>query len=599
MSPNRHFPTGSDEGLAEAKKLVTNAARSGAHSLDLSGLGLTNLPEEIFTSKKYNFENLHSLILRFNKLTEIPIEFNSFPNLINIDISSNQLSDFPNTIPQFVKLKRLLCNHNQFEVLPEMIGQLNLLEELDLHWNKLIALPESIGQLSNLKTLKVGYSQLTALPGTIGQLSNLKLLMVGYNRLATLPETIGHLTALGTLDIERNQLTTLPKAIGGLLNLKSLKVGENRLTMLPETIGSLIHLQTLWLNNNQLAALPEPIGQLTSLAWLRLDRNLLTALPETIGRLSNLETLNLTHNQLTTLPETIGELSELSSLWLSHNRLTCLPKTIVKLSKVSEFYINGNPLLPNIEQALDNGGLRALAATIDKASSSAAPQPFVRPFPKPEAVFAAPVERYARHLHPLVSIDLAVVDPALSGWIHLVSPIEPCDGYLGDSGREHWGPYLQPNWIGFRLTSEHRYELLGDFRFFGVENTGGEESYSGAVEELQEFYEEMHASFAEHKAAYLENGQVCRIRKSGSPRRVAVLSNLGGEAPMANMTWSKVPGAAFSYSDTDRAPRTADGRLYKFIAAVPGRNYRSSGADLILLFYDPVERIALQTFVFT
>lgn len=44
---------------------------------------------------------------------------------------------------------------------------------------------------------------------------------------------------------------------------------------------------------------------------------------------------------------------------------------------------------------------------------------------------------------------------------------------------------------------------------------------------------------------------------------------------------------------------TRDGRSYRFIAAVPGWHYRASGADSILLYYDPVERIVLKTFVFT
>jgi len=226
------------------------------------------------------------------------------------------------------------------------------------------------------------------------------------------------------------------------------------------------------------------------------------------------------------------------------------------------------------------------------------PQPFLKPFPAAETVFAEPVERYARHLHPLVSIDMSAVDPALSGWIHLVSPIEPCDGYLGDSGKEGWGPYLQPNWIGFRLTSEHRYELLGDFRFFALENTRGKEAYRGAREEIAEFYEEQHESFAVHKAAFQKTGQVCLIDLTGNPKPVAALSRLGGVAPVGNMHWSKVKGAAFTYSDEDKAPRTRDGRLYRFIASVPAWHYRGSGADEILLYYDPVECIVLESFVF-
>ena len=225
------------------------------------------------------------------------------------------------------------------------------------------------------------------------------------------------------------------------------------------------------------------------------------------------------------------------------------------------------------------------------------PQPFLKPFPDPRTAFADPVARYERRLNALVSIDLSAVSQDLSGWIHLVSPIEPYDGLLGLDTTEYWGPYLQQNWIGFRLTPEHRYELLGDFRFFQIED---EVSQANLLQEysLEKHYHDQHASFAEKKAQYLATGQIGKIPQRGGSSPMPALSYLGGEAPAINLVWSNVPGAAFTYSDADKAPRTADGRLYRFIAAVPGWHYRSAGADAILLYYDPVERVALETFVF-
>lgn len=227
------------------------------------------------------------------------------------------------------------------------------------------------------------------------------------------------------------------------------------------------------------------------------------------------------------------------------------------------------------------------------------PQPFLRPFPTAETVFVDPVARYERHLSPLVSIDLSAVDPGLSGWVHLVSPIEPEDGCLGDHGKEGWGRYLQPNWIAFRLTHDHRYELLGDFRFFGIENIGGTLLYPGAQEGLTDWYEKQHASFAATRAAFKETGQVIGFIGSRGQRPVAALEQLGGEAPVGNMIWQQMPDSAFTYDDDDTAPRTHDGRLYRFIASVPGWHYRASGADNILLYYDPVERTVLETFDYT
>ena len=221
------------------------------------------------------------------------------------------------------------------------------------------------------------------------------------------------------------------------------------------------------------------------------------------------------------------------------------------------------------------------------------PQPFLKAFPRPEAVFVEPVARYRRLLDPLVSIRLSAIDPGLSGWVHLLSPIEPYDGYLGDLRKEYWGPYLQRNWIAFRTGADDRYELLGDFRFFEAEAAEAEKGY------LRDHYDEQHASFSASKAAFAKSGQVCRVSRGQEPTPVPALSQLGGIPQVGNMIWEDVPGAAFTYLDGDAAPMTRDGRSYRFIAAVPGWHYRASGADSILLYYDPVERIVLETFVFT
>lgn len=40
----------------------------------------------------------------------------------------------------------------------------------------------------------------------------------------------------------------------------------------------------------------------------------------------------------------------------------------------------------------------------------------------------------------------------------------------------------------------------------------------------------------------------------------------------------------------------ADGARFRFVAGVTGWEYRAMGADRILLFYEPVSRVALLTF---
>jgi hypothetical protein len=80
---------------------------------------------------------------------------------------------------------------------------------------------------------------------------------------------------------------------------------------------------------------------------------------------------------------------------------------------------------------------RAVNAQVERTSRNYVilPQPFLKPFPDPRTVFADPVARYERRLNALVSIDLSTLSQDLSGWIHLVSPIEPYDGLVGQYQR--------------------------------------------------------------------------------------------------------------------------------------------------------------------
>ena len=46
------YPKGSAEGLAEARRRIAEAKRNGAEELDIRGLGLTEIPEELSSPSK-------------------------------------------------------------------------------------------------------------------------------------------------------------------------------------------------------------------------------------------------------------------------------------------------------------------------------------------------------------------------------------------------------------------------------------------------------------------------------------------------------------------------------------------------------------------
>lgn len=279
--------------LQEAERRIREAAEEDAPALDLSHLGLTDIPDAVFTLR----------------------------SLRDLNLSGNPLGR-----------------------LPEAIGELGLLEHLDLDGNGLTSLPDAIGQLSRLRLLDVSMNQLVVLPETIEQLTQLELLFIRGNRLTALPQNVGCLTALQRLDISGNPINALPEAIGKLTQLKFFYAWSTGLAELPDSIGNLTQLEHLSVWNNQLTVLPGVIGQLTQLQQLDVSGNWLTTLPASLGQLAQLQRLDVSRNQLTTLPDAIAALPALRDLDLAENALTTLPDTL-RDAPLDSLMLQGNPAL--------------------------------------------------------------------------------------------------------------------------------------------------------------------------------------------------------------------------------------------------------------
>jgi Leucine-rich repeat (LRR) protein len=168
--------------MQTALQRIQLAKETNAISLDLSGLGLNDLPAELF---------------ELSSLTELYL-------------GNNQLLAIPKEIGQLSSLTTLYLNFNQLVNIPKEIGQLSSLTELDLCNNKLIKIPKEIGQLSSVTRLCLSHNQLKDIPKEIGQLSSLTELNLSNNQLENIPKEIGQLSSLITLYLWNNQLTSLP-----------------------------------------------------------------------------------------------------------------------------------------------------------------------------------------------------------------------------------------------------------------------------------------------------------------------------------------------------------------------------------------------------
>lgn len=110
---------------------------------------------------------------------------------------------------------------------------------------------------------------------------------------------------------------------------------------------------------------------------------------------------------------------------------------------------------------------------VDASEEITGTDPRLTVLPDPESVFATDQPWLTRLLHPLVAIDLAGVDPSLSGQGYLISPVEPEEGLLGE-GREHTGEFAAENWLAFHIQDDGRWRYLGDRRFFALEDAAAQ-----------------------------------------------------------------------------------------------------------------------------
>ncbi|WP_338581287.1 hypothetical protein [Pseudomonas sp. MAG733B] len=226
------------------------------------------------------------------------------------------------------------------------------------------------------------------------------------------------------------------------------------------------------------------------------------------------------------------------------------------------------------------------------------------PFPPVEDVFVADQLELANHLHPLFSLDISTVNPLWSGVLHMLSPLEPYEGLVGEL--TEWdgchGCLLKTNWIGFKV-EQGRYRLCGDPRYFFLHEGNAQlaDPHPEARADLERHYADQHSAFAATVEMFKTSGVLAR--EDGEPLyAVEFVAQLGGEIDgCAN--W--VEAVEFPMHIVELDPDRGDSNVYPLspannrffhVASVPGWHYRTAGADMIVMFYEPIEGLVLFTF---
>ena len=204
-------------------------------------------------------------------------------------------------------------------------------------------------------------------------------------------------------------------------------------------------------------------------------------------------------------------------------------------------------------------------------------RPGLTPFP--EHVFVDDQPWLAKHLWPLLSIDLGLLRPELAGTVvHMLEPVGPVDGYIGEGTTEFHNEFTAPNWFALRLTEDNRYRFLGQEAYFEPLD----EADAAALQAYQ----------AKVRAYAREHGRrtECRDDGQGEAAEKNWLDILGGDVWEGNWT-TEPPPSAFELmvdDDDDRIELTCEGKPFFPVACANGLT--------ILMFYEPESRIVLFTF---
>lgn len=228
------------------------------------------------------------------------------------------------------------------------------------------------------------------------------------------------------------------------------------------------------------------------------------------------------------------------------------------------------------------------------------PQPEKQPahidyFPEASTVFSATQPWLEKHLLPLVSFDLASLDPALGDVrLHFLKPVEPYNSCIGGNTQATHTDYCHENWLCFHLEDDGTYRFLAEEDYFLGEN---------AAPDAQKYFAEVRASYRQIKRLYRESGVVVQWLDDNNLPRFGGPPSFLPYFYQGNWSTTKPP-AAFTidenYNEWDEeADIRYQGKRFICIATDAGYNWGEGGADTIFLLYEPHSRLVLMTFDYT
>ncbi len=301
-----------------------------AEALDLSGLGLWVIPEELGEcgwlreldigsnqlsdlSGLSHTPELRELIAWNNQLSDLS-GLSHTPELRELNVGGNQLSDLSG-LSHTPELRELNVGGNQLSDLSGL-SHTPELRELNVGGNQLSDL-SGLSHTPELRELNVGSNQLSDLSG-LSHTPELRKLNVGYNQLSDL-SGLSHTPELRELNVGSNQLSDL-SGLSHTPELRELNVQSNQLSDL-SGLSHTPELRELIAWNNQLSDL-SGLSHTPELRQLNVHNNQLSDLSG-LSHTPELRELNVGGNQLSDLSG-LSHTPELRELNVGYNQLSDL-----------------------------------------------------------------------------------------------------------------------------------------------------------------------------------------------------------------------------------------------------------------------------------
>lgn len=150
-------------------------------SLLLSGCSLVAQPKAIKDMKTQPADEKSTANDTSAPTDKKPVD-NNIPASKKLDLSGQGLTKVPEYVFKQTGLEELnLSNNNLTGALPSQIGQLKNLKILDASNNQMTGVPAEVGQLSKLQVLNLSDNELTGLPNELANLKNLRTFNLSGN----------------------------------------------------------------------------------------------------------------------------------------------------------------------------------------------------------------------------------------------------------------------------------------------------------------------------------------------------------------------------------------------------------------------------------